>query len=76
MGGMHLFSATEETLDWTANKLVDIGIQNLMAGHCTGVEPMFRLREGLSLTRKTAVIGAVGSRFVLGEGIHPTAIAQ
>jgi 7,8-dihydropterin-6-yl-methyl-4-(beta-D-ribofuranosyl)aminobenzene 5'-phosphate synthase len=76
MGGMHLFSATEETLDWTADKLVDIGVQNLMAGHCTGVEPMFRLREGLSLTRKTAVIGAVGSRFVLGEGIHPTAIAQ
>ena len=76
MGGMHLHSATDETLDWTANKLVDIGVQNLMAGHCTGVEPMFRLREGLSLTRKTAVIGAVGSRFVLGEGIHPTNIAK
>jgi 7,8-dihydropterin-6-yl-methyl-4-(beta-D-ribofuranosyl)aminobenzene 5'-phosphate synthase len=76
MGGMHLFSATDETLDWTANKLVDIGVQNLMAGHCTGIEPMFRLREGLNLTRKTAVIGAVGSRFVLGEGIHPTDIAK
>ncbi|MFT5500985.1 MAG: 7,8-dihydropterin-6-yl-methyl-4-(beta-D-ribofuranosyl)aminobenzene 5'-phosphate synthase [Woeseiaceae bacterium] len=76
MGGMHLFSATEETLDWTANKLVDIGVQNLMAGHCTGIEPMFRLREGLNLNRETAVIGAVGSRFVLGEGIHPTDIAQ
>ena len=76
MGGMHLYSATDETLDWTANKLSDIGIQNLMAGHCTGVEPMFRLREGLNLNRKTAVIGAVGSRFVLGEGIHPTDIAK
>ena len=76
MGGMHLHSATDEALDWTAKKLVDIGVQNLMAGHCTGIEPMFRLREGLSLTRKTAVIGAVGSRFVLGEGIHPTIIAK
>jgi 7,8-dihydropterin-6-yl-methyl-4-(beta-D-ribofuranosyl)aminobenzene 5'-phosphate synthase len=76
MGGMHLYSATDETLNWTANKLSDIGIQNLMAGHCTGVEPMFRLREGLGLNRKTAVIGAVGSRFVLGEGIHPTDIAK
>lgn len=76
MGGMHLYSATDETLEWTAGKLVDIGVQNLMAGHCTGVEPMFRLREGLNLNRKTAVIGAVGSRFVLGEGIHPTSIAQ
>ena len=76
MGGMHLHSATDEALDWTAKKLIDIGVQNLMAGHCTGIEPMFRLREGLSLTRKTAVIGAVGSRFVLGEGIHPTNIAK
>ena len=76
MGGMHLFAASDETLTWTADKLSDVGIQHLMAGHCTGVEPMFRLREGLNLNRQTAVIGAVGSRFVLGEGIHPTAIAQ
>jgi 7,8-dihydropterin-6-yl-methyl-4-(beta-D-ribofuranosyl)aminobenzene 5'-phosphate synthase len=76
MGGMHLYSATDATLDWTANKLSDIGIQNLMAGHCTGIEPMFRLREGLNLNRKTSVIGAVGSRFVLGEGIYPTDIAK
>lgn len=76
MGGMHLFSASDETLEWTTGKLVDIGVQNLMAGHCTGIEPMFRLREGLNLNRKTAVVGAVGSRFVLGEGIHPTSIAQ
>lgn len=76
MGGMHLYSASDETLDWTATKLTDIGIQHLMAGHCTGVEPLMRLRQGLNLNRKTAVVGAVGSRFVLGEGIHPTAIAQ
>ena len=76
MGGMHLFSANDETLRWTASKLRDIGVQNLMAGHCTGIEPMFRLRQGLGLDRSTAVVGAVGSRFVLGEGIHPTAIAR
>ena len=76
MGGMHLFSATDETLDWTTKKLSEIGLQNLMAGHCTGIEPLFRLREGLGLTRHTAVIGAVGSRFVLGEGIHATNIAK
>jgi 7,8-dihydropterin-6-yl-methyl-4-(beta-D-ribofuranosyl)aminobenzene 5'-phosphate synthase len=76
MGGMHLFAASNVDLDWTAKRLSNIGVEHLMAGHCTGVEPMFRLRQGLGLTRKTAVIGAVGSRFVLGEGIHPTAIAQ
>jgi 7,8-dihydropterin-6-yl-methyl-4-(beta-D-ribofuranosyl)aminobenzene 5'-phosphate synthase len=76
MGGMHLFSASDETLDWTADKLSNIGLENLMAGHCTGVEPMFRLRLKLKLDRKTAVIGAVGSRFKLGEGIHATSIAK
>jgi 7,8-dihydropterin-6-yl-methyl-4-(beta-D-ribofuranosyl)aminobenzene 5'-phosphate synthase len=76
MGGMHLFSADDQTLGWTADKLREIGLQNLMAGHCTGIEPLMRLRVDLNLSRKTAVVGAVGSRFVYGEGIHPTAIAR
>jgi 7,8-dihydropterin-6-yl-methyl-4-(beta-D-ribofuranosyl)aminobenzene 5'-phosphate synthase len=76
MGGMHLSSADEKTLLWTADKLSTIGIQNLMAGHCTGIEPLMRLRAGLDLTRHTAVVGAVGTRFVYGEGIHPTEIAK
>ena len=76
MGGMHLFAADDQTLLWTADRLRKIGIQNLMAGHCTGIEPLMRLRSGLELSRRTAVVGAVGSRFVYGEGIHPTAIAQ
>lgn len=76
MGGMHLFAANDQTLGWTSDRLRDIGIQNLMAGHCTGIEPLIRLRVGLNLNRSTAVVGAVGSRFVYGEGIHPTIIAQ
>lgn len=76
MGGMHLYAATDDTLRWTSDKLNGIGIQHLMAGHCTGIEPMFRLREGLGLDRESAVVGAVGSRFVLGEGIYPTDIAR
>ncbi len=76
MGGMHLSSADDQTLLWTADRLSTIGIQNLMAGHCTGIEPLIRLRAGLDLTRRTAVVGAVGSRFVYGEGIYPTEIAK
>lgn len=76
MGGLHLFAAEDETLDWTAARLLEIGVENLMAGHCTGIEPLMRLRAGLNLNRSTAVVGAVGSSFVLGEGIHPTAIAM
>jgi 7,8-dihydropterin-6-yl-methyl-4-(beta-D-ribofuranosyl)aminobenzene 5'-phosphate synthase len=76
MGGMHLFAASEEDLSWTSDHLREIGVQNLMAGHCTGIEPLMHLRAGLGLDRTTAVVGAVGSRFVLGEGIHSTEIAQ
>ena len=76
MGGMHLFSADEQTLAWTADRLRDLRVEHLMAGHCTGIEPLMRLRVGLNLNRRTAVVGAVGSEFVYGEGIHPTAIAQ
>jgi 7,8-dihydropterin-6-yl-methyl-4-(beta-D-ribofuranosyl)aminobenzene 5'-phosphate synthase len=76
MGGLHLYAANDETLGWTADQLRRIGVENLMAGHCTGIEPLIRLRAGLNLNRRTAVVGAVGSRFVLGEGIFPTAIAM
>lgn len=75
LGGLHLFAASDEVLGWTADRLREIGVEHLMAGHCTGIEPLVRLRTGLNLNRSTAVVGAVGSRFVYGEGIHPTAIA-
>jgi 7,8-dihydropterin-6-yl-methyl-4-(beta-D-ribofuranosyl)aminobenzene 5'-phosphate synthase len=76
MGGLHLYAADDETLGWTADRLREIGIEHLMAGHCTGIEPLVRLRTGLNLNRRTAVVGAVGSRFVYGEGIKPTVIAM
>ncbi|MDH3207132.1 MAG: MBL fold metallo-hydrolase [Gemmatimonadota bacterium] len=76
MGGLHLFAASDEVLGWTGDRLREIGVEHLMAGHCTGVEPLFRLRSALNLSRRTAVVGAVGSQFVLGEGIRPTAIAM
>ncbi len=76
MGGLHLFASSDETLGWTADRLREIGVQHLMAGHCTGIEPLFRLRVGLNLSRRTAVVGSVGSRFVYGEGIEPGAISM
>jgi 7,8-dihydropterin-6-yl-methyl-4-(beta-D-ribofuranosyl)aminobenzene 5'-phosphate synthase len=76
MGGLHLFSASDEVLGWTGDRLREIGVEHLMAGHCTGIEPLIRLRTALNLSRRTAVVGAVGSQFVYGEGIRPTAIAM
>jgi 7,8-dihydropterin-6-yl-methyl-4-(beta-D-ribofuranosyl)aminobenzene 5'-phosphate synthase len=76
IGGIHLFNASDETLRWTAGKLAQSGVDNLIGAHCTGVETVYRFRGELGLDRAHAVVGAVGSSFELGAGIHPGDIAQ
>jgi len=76
LGGFHLFPATDVQLDWTADKLKDFGTSYLLGAHCTGIESVYRIRQRLGLPRASAVVAAVGSSFVLGEGIHPGRIAQ
>ncbi len=75
VGGFHLFAATDATLEWTGNKLKEFGLRNLLGAHCTGLEAVYRLRAILGLTRKTAVVGAVGSSFTLGTGISALSLA-
>ncbi|MDZ7631234.1 MAG: MBL fold metallo-hydrolase [Gemmatimonadaceae bacterium] len=62
IGGFHLFNATDTQLAWTAGKLKEAGLTYLLGGHCTGIEAVYRLRELVGLTRRTAVVSAVGSR--------------
>jgi 7,8-dihydropterin-6-yl-methyl-4-(beta-D-ribofuranosyl)aminobenzene 5'-phosphate synthase len=76
IGGLHLFSASDQALAWTGAKLKTYGVLSLLAGHCTGIEATFRLRESIGLSRKTAVVSAVGSSFTLGQGIDPRRLAQ
>ena len=76
VGGLHLFAASDATLAWTGAQLKSYGVRNLLAGHCTGIEATYRLREILGLERKTAVVSAVGSSFTLGQGIDPRALAR
>jgi 7,8-dihydropterin-6-yl-methyl-4-(beta-D-ribofuranosyl)aminobenzene 5'-phosphate synthase len=76
IGGLHLFAASDAQVDWTADKLKEFGMSYLMGAHCTGIESVYRIRARAGLTRKSAVVGAVGATFVLGEGIHPGLIAQ
>lgn len=76
LGGFHLFRATDAHLAWTAERLRGVGLQNLVGAHCTGIEAVFRLREEVGLSRETAVVGAVGASFTLGEGIDPLALAR
>lgn len=76
IGGLHLFPASDTQIAWTAEKLKQFGTANLLGAHCTGIESVYQLRRQLGLTRQSAVVGAVGASFVLGEGIHPGRLAQ
>lgn len=76
IGGFHLLHGSDEHLEWTAMKLRDLGLQNLVGAHCTGLEPVYRLRELLSLGRSHAVVGATGGIFSLENGIEPGALAR
>lgn len=76
VGGLHLFPATDEQLNWTADRMKDFKVANLMGAHCTGIEAVYRIRERLGLPRASAVVGSVGSSFVLGQGIQPGPLAK
>jgi 7,8-dihydropterin-6-yl-methyl-4-(beta-D-ribofuranosyl)aminobenzene 5'-phosphate synthase len=76
VGGLHLFPATDDQLNWTGDKLKEFKVANLMGAHCTGIEAVYHLRDRIGLTRKTAVVGSVGSTFTLTEGIHPGSLAK
>lgn len=76
IGGLHTFAASDEVLAWTADKLKAAGLKYFLAGHCTGIEATFRIRQLTGLDRKTAVVSSVGSSFTLGTGIDAGAIAR
>ena len=73
IGGLHLFAAKDELVDWTADKLKSFGLRYLIGAHCTGIES---IRNRIGLSRQTAVVGAVRAGFELGKGIHAGQIAQ
>ena len=76
LGGFHLFEASDETLAWTAARLKEFGLRNLLGAHCTGIEAVYRLRQLTGLDRKTAAVGAVGGGFTLDRGLDPGSIAR
>ncbi|REJ73723.1 MAG: MBL fold metallo-hydrolase [Acidobacteria bacterium] len=76
IGGFHLLHASDETLRWTAGKLAEARLENLIGAHCTGLEPVYLFRELLGLRREHAVVGAVGGTFSLARGIEPGVLAR
>jgi 7,8-dihydropterin-6-yl-methyl-4-(beta-D-ribofuranosyl)aminobenzene 5'-phosphate synthase len=58
LGGFHLFAAKADALAWTAEKLKEFGVAQILGAHCTGIEPVYYFRDRLGLDRKSC--GAVG----------------
>jgi len=76
LGGFHLFPLDDAGVDWTATKMREMGLQNLLGAHCTGIEAVYRIREKAGLARRTCVVGAVGTGFQLGQGLLPGRLAR
>jgi 7,8-dihydropterin-6-yl-methyl-4-(beta-D-ribofuranosyl)aminobenzene 5'-phosphate synthase len=76
LGGLHLFAADEKALAWTADRMREAGVRELMGAHCTGLEAVYRLRALLGLQRAAAVVGAVGARWSTEKGLEPGVLAR
>jgi 7,8-dihydropterin-6-yl-methyl-4-(beta-D-ribofuranosyl)aminobenzene 5'-phosphate synthase len=70
VGGFHLFPADDARLGWTIEHLRGLGLQQLLGAHCTGLDPVYRIRAEAKLDPKRCLVGAVGSSFTLDGGIH------
>lgn len=76
VGGLHLFPASDEQLNWTGDEMKEFHVANILGAHCTGIEAVYRLRDRAGLTRKSAVVSTVGSTFTLSEGIVTGELAK
>ena len=76
IGGFHLYNAKDEQSNWTADKLKEFQIAQILGAHCTGIESVYRLRQRLGLSRHDCVVGTVGATFDLKDGINTGRIAR
>ena len=76
VGGLHLLDADEKSLAWTAERMREAGVKQLLGAHCTGLEAVYRLRALLTLDRASAVVGAVGSSYSSTKGLDPRWLAR
>ena len=62
IGGMHLVNASESRIEWTVNRLAEIGFERLIPIHCTGEEAV---REMSAAFEDKVEIKSVGDRIKL-----------
>ncbi len=70
IGGFHLFGNTDDQLSWTSSELKKAGTRYFMGAHCTGIEPVYQIREWAGLKRGECIVGSVGASFISGKGFQ------
>ena len=70
IGGFHLFANSDEQIKWTSSELKKAGIRYFMGAHCTGIEPVYQIREWAGLKRGECVVGSVGATFQPDKGFQ------
>jgi 7,8-dihydropterin-6-yl-methyl-4-(beta-D-ribofuranosyl)aminobenzene 5'-phosphate synthase len=68
IGGFHLMDNADDQIKWTAQQLKKSGVRYFMGAHCTGIEPVYQIREWAGLKRGECIVGSVGATFDLVTG--------
>ncbi len=76
IGGFHLLQSTDEQIKWTAVQLKASGVRYFMGAHCTGIEPVYQIREWAGLKRGECIVGSVGATFDLDKGFTIGALTK
>ena len=71
IGGFHLYAASDAVLRWTSEAITKRQLGYFLGSHCTGLECVYRIREHARMDRAHARIGAIGTRYISGQGIIP-----
>jgi 7,8-dihydropterin-6-yl-methyl-4-(beta-D-ribofuranosyl)aminobenzene 5'-phosphate synthase len=65
VGGLHLLDSTPEHIAWTGDRLREVGLQELLAAHCTGTPAIEHFGAHVVPEGKRALELGVGGTFVL-----------
>lgn len=76
IGGFHLLENSNEQIKWTAQQLKKSRLRYFMGAHCTGIEPVFQIREWAGLKRGECIVGSVGAVFTLEKGFVAGALTK
>jgi 7,8-dihydropterin-6-yl-methyl-4-(beta-D-ribofuranosyl)aminobenzene 5'-phosphate synthase len=76
IGGFHLFMNTDEQIKWTAEQIKNAGVRYFMGAHCTGIEPVYQIREWAGLKRGECIVGSVGAAFDIERGFNAGPLAK